>query len=496
MRRYLKRSIHELLETIEQMHELLSAARFKEYSDCLPGLQEAAIAIGGFLESSGENCDAIIHALEKYCEDVYQYSIAEQIPQKKENFKVMEDSINFIIDKIEKEIKEDKLDILFMPYKADMWTSLASIWEAAKKDSECQVKVMPIPYYDIGDVKNIQFIYEGDRFPKEIEIIDYNNYSIEENHPDIIFIHNPYDGNNNLTRVPQYYYSSNVKNHTGMLIYSPYFTVGNYNSQVHDFMYETPGVLNADYVIAQSEKVKGLFVQYGKPENQVLTFGSPKIDHVINNLQKHPEIPADWQDKLKGKKVFLLNTHLSYFAKAYLYAGSEDNYGVRFHKEILDTFINKKDCALIWRPHPLLKSMLQARFPECLPFVNYFEQTVREADNGIVDETGDYDNAFYCSDALLSTWSSLINEYMVTKKPVLIFQKRIPEELAEIAPLNRNINYFRLGQDRITFQEFRDHVLSGIDPLYENRMEAVWEAFPNKEGLAGEKIYQYLKNTY
>lgn len=495
MRRYLKRNIKELLETIVQMHELLSAAGFKGYHDCLPGLQEAAIAIGGFLESSGENED-IIRALEKYCEDVYQYSIAEDMPHKQEIFKEMEIRIKLIHDKIENEIKEDKLEILFMPYKADMWTSLASIWEAATKDSDCRVKVMPIPYYDIGDVKNIRFLYEGDRFPKDIEITDYNNYSIEENHPDIILIHNPYDGSNNLTRVPKYYYSSNIKNHTGMLIYSPYFTVGGFNPKSQGFMFETPGVLHADYVIAQSEKVKQLFVEYGKPSNQVLACGSPKIDNIIKNLKKQQEVPLEWQDKIKGRKVFLLNTHLSYLPKAYLYAGSEDNYGVRFHKEILDVFINKKDCALIWRPHPLLKSMLQARFPECLPFVNYFEETVREADNGIVDETGDYNTAFYCSDALLSTWSSLINEYMVTEKPVLIFQKKISEELAEKAPLNRNINYFRLGQDRITFEEFRDNVLNGLDPLYDTRMKAVWDAFPNKEGMAGEEIYQYLKNTF
>lgn len=500
MRIYLKREILNLVEIIEHAHTVLGKlAERKEKVDvyqCLVELQEAAITVGNLLENSAEDNAEIVRSLEEYCEDVYQCSEAKTLRQKQDKLTSMKYRIQIIRKKILNEIKEDKLEIVFMPYKADMWTSLASIWEAAQKDSNCHVSVVPIPYYDIANINDIKFIYEAERFPKDVDITDYKEYSLELNHPDMIFIHNPYDECNNLTRVPQCYYSSNLKKHSELLIYSPYFTVGSFKPEKQEFMFTMPGVHYADYVIAQSEKVKKIFEEYGHRSDKVLAFGSPKIDAVVANEQRKREIPQQWKQKIEGKKVFLLNTHLSYFPKALNYAKSIDNYAVRFHKEILDSFIDREDCALIWRPHPLLKNMLYGRFPECLEFVNYFEKRVREAENGIVDETGDYFDAFYCSDAMISTWSSLINEYMVTGKPILILQRRMGAETMQKSPLNRNMNYFRIGKNKISFDEFRDNVINEIDPLLDKRLKAVREAFPNWEGLAGEKIYQYLKCAY
>ena len=227
-----------------------------------------------------------------------------------------------------------------------------------------------------------------------------------------------------------------------------------------------------------------------------MTFGSPKIDAVVRNEKQVHCCPEGWEAKLAGKKVFLLNTHLSYFQKTYTCTGNMDNPGIRFHQEILDIFLKNKECALIWRPHPLLKSNLSTRLPEVLDFVNDFENQIRNADNGVVDDSADYFSAFYYSNALLSTWSSLINEYMVTGKPVLIFQKRVEEEIEKQSPLKRNVNYFRFGEESLSFEQFRDNVLTGKDPLYEKRIEAVQEAFPNLDGSAGEKIYSFLKGLY
>lgn len=500
MRIYLKREVLKLLQTLHEAHKVLNrlserGEKEKEYQ-CLTELQEAAIATGNFLEEAEEEHQEMISVLEEYCEDVYVYSKEEDLRLKKDICKKMEERLRLLEEKLLYEVKNDRLEVVFLPYKADMWTSLSSVYEAAKADEECRVRVIPIPYYDIADADNIQLKQEAERFPKDVELTDYRQYDLEKHHPDMIFIHNPYDGCNNLTRVPQCYYSDNLKKHSEMLIYSPYFTVGTYRPGTQDFMFAMPGVYHADYIISQSERVKRLFERYGHESKKILTFGSPKIDAVIQNEHRKREIPKAWKQKLEGKKVFLLNTHLSYFPKALNYAKSMDNYAVKFHREMEKVFLNKEDCALIWRPHPLLKNMLAGRFPECLPFVKEFEEKVREAENGIVDESGDYFDAFYCSDALLSTWSSLINEYMVTGKPVFIFQKPMEEETVRNSPLNRNMNYFRLGKNKMSFQTFHDNVVSGKDSMREERMKAVWEAFPNRDGRAGEKIYQYLKHTF
>ena len=496
MRFFTKKQILGLVETMKIMQDRLTEAivwNTEEGMNGLADLQEAAVAIGNNIEQE-KNSGDIVTILEKYCEDIYICSMEQGQSDRKMHLFSMKNMMETIEHKIETKIPVDKIKIVFMPYKADMWTSLESIWYAAEADENYEVKVVPIPYYDIADMKNIHMKYDGDRFPPYVRITSYKEYAMEEEHPEMIFIHNPYDECNNLTRVPAYYYSSNLKKNTELLVYSPYFTVGSFNRKSQEFMFTAPGVYYSDYVIAQSQRVKEIFESYGHNEEKIIAFGSPKIDAIVKNNKNTQKLPETWTKKLSNKKIFLLNTHLSYFPKAFQYAESPDNYAVKFHKEILDTFLNREDCGLIWRPHPLMKNMLQGRFPECLDFINYFERQILQSTNGIIDETGDYAKAFYCSDALISTWSSLINEYMATGKPILIIQRMVNEEVNKISPINRNVNYFRIGKNKMTFADFRDNVLQGNDFMYEERMEAVRKAFPNMDGNAGNKILEFLTN--
>ncbi len=176
--------------------------------------------------------------------------------------------------------KKNRWRAVFLPYNASMWTSLESIWRAAYNDPDCDAIVMPIPYYDIGNPSNISIKYEGDQLPDYVPITHYEHYNIEEHNPEIIFSHNPYDDTNNLNRVPEKYFSSNLKKHTSCLVYSPYFTYGANNPGRTDFQYAVPGARNADFIIVQSDKVKEIFQSYGYPEFKLLAVGSPKIDAI------------------------------------------------------------------------------------------------------------------------------------------------------------------------------------------------------------------------
>lgn len=384
---------------------------------------------------------------------------------------------------------------VFLPYNASMWTSLESIWKAADNDPDCDAIVMPIPYYDIGDPSNISLKYEGDQLPDYVPITPYEQYDIESQNPEMIFIHNPYDDANNLTRVPEKYFSSNLKKHTSCLVYSPYFTYGANNPGRTDFQYAVPGARNADYIIVQSEKVKEIFHSYGHPKSKLLAVGSPKIDAIVAKMKEPVKVPDEWKDKLQGRKVFLLNTHLSYFPRSSTNTTKSGDYAVRYHDEILQAILNRPGRALIWRPHPLLENMLKERFPKCYTYVKEMIGLMEESDNCIIDRTGDYTVAFRLSDAMISTYSSLINEYMVTGKPVMIFQKKATEEEIKRAPINRNLNYFRFKPDGMTFESFVDMVCREEDPLYEQRMDMISKAFLNMDGTAGEKAYYMIKEN-
>lgn len=54
--------------------------------------------------------------------------------------------------------------------------------------------------------------YEGYDLPSYVPITKWNEYSLQEHRPDIVFIHNPYDQCNTITSVMPQFYSSELKN--------------------------------------------------------------------------------------------------------------------------------------------------------------------------------------------------------------------------------------------------------------------------------------------
>lgn len=498
MNRHEKKQLLSLMGTINEAHEYIkNQIENKNYDATLQMLancQECAIRIGTSIEQSEGEYNDIIKNLEKYNDLLYQLS--QSLGDVKSTAKILK-QIHKRVDIIENNIKysiKTQIEVLFLPYKASMWTSLESLWKAADEDNNCNAIVMPIPYYNIGDPKNVTETYEGDMFPKTVPITDYRLYNIEERHPDVIFIHNPYDDNNILTRVHPKFYSSSLKNNTDCLVYSPYFSFGSYAPGKSDFQYIEPGTINADKIIVQSEKVKKIFKTYGFNEDKLIVSGSPKIDAMIGLNKDQISMPEEWKQKLHNRKVFLLNTHLLYFPKSFANKNKSGNYGVRLHDEILMAIVNKEDVGMIWRPHPLLKKTISTKFPECQEYITSFEKNLIESSNCVVDDLGDYRPSFIYSDALISTWSSLINEYMVTGKPTMIFQSQMSEEVAAQSPINRNLNYFRLGSNRIAFEEFVEMVSNDIDPLYEDRMKMIRLAFKNIDGSAGKNAYIRIKS--
>ena len=277
-------------------------------------------------------------------------------------------------------------------------------------------------------------------------------------------------------------------------MYSPYFSHGTYVPNKSDFQYIVPGTINADKIIVQSEKVKKIYITYGFNESKLVVAGSPKIDAVVNLNVDNIDIPVEWKEKLDNKKVFLLNTHLTYFPASFSNKTKSGNYGVRFHNEILKAIIDKKDVGMIWRPHPLLKNMIIDRFPECREYIEYFEKSLLESSNCVIDNQGDYRPAFVFSDALISTWSSLINEYMVLGKPVMIFQRQLSDDVRSQSPIDRGLNYFRFGPNGMSFEEFINMVVDEKDPLKEERMKMIKQAFKNIDGSAGCRAYMELKS--
>ncbi len=508
MRKYVKHNIIEMFQTLREAHievkGLIEADDGESAHELLCDCQNAAIRIGSVIEETEGEGYVGFRYLEDYCETVYQVSMW------RENGINGAAALEMLDEKLaacEKSVNDDiavKLSIVFFPYKASMWTSFESIWRAAVSSPECEVSVVAVPYCERDEnLRDKKWVYEADLFPDYVEITHYNQYNLEERQPDIAFIHNAYDDRNTLTSVLPDFYSRNIKKYTDCLVYSPYFAFGSYNKENSDGFFTCPGSLNADKVVVQSPFVADIYEKYGYSRDKLLVYGSPKIDAVITNCcensgySREKDMPKEWKEKLLGKeKIFLLNTHWAYFMKGEEYKQQGFyNYAQRYHDMFFEAAEKNKDkFGVIWRPHPLMIAATEQRCPELMGYINEFTERLEKSDFAVIDRNGGYTDAFNCSDALVTTYSTMIQEYMATGKPVQIFQTMVSEEFANRSPVDYRKCYFFFKKDNgMLFEDFMQMVLEGSDPKKEERLEMLKSrSFINMDGTAGEKILASL----
>lgn len=286
-------------------------------------------------------------------------------------------------------MENKKIEIVFLPYKASMWDSFETVWEAAVNDIRCNPVVVPIPYYDRNDdFSESKWYYEGNDIPSNVPIVSYKEYDLKRHHPDVIFIHNPYDEYNKVTSVDSRFYSSNLKECTNMLVYIPYYVSGDYEEVENLFKF--PGIVNADKIIVRNEKDR---FQYLKifPKDKISPLGSPKVEKALKMKPVDCKLPVEWKNKITGKKIILYNTHLSSIL-------IDPKNTILKYNHVFDVVSQYDNAVLWWRPHPLMLSSIKSMCPEMLEAYLTTVKRFKKENIGIYDDTPDVHRAVYLSD--------------------------------------------------------------------------------------------------
>lgn len=428
MRKRIKTKIIDILNTLGKAHQhvelLLQKGMVQEAADMLAKCQECALEAGSTIEKSDGMGTKAVSGLEEYCELLYQMSQAAD----RKAVKNLKRQIDGVLRKVERSLEELPLEpvkVVFMPYKASMWDCLESIWEAADADKDCIAYVVPIPFVEKNAQGGVEKeCYEGDMFPKEVPIIHYSQFSLEQEEPEIIYIHNPYDNGNYVTSVYPEYYSFQLKKYTDMLVYVPYYFGG--NGPMPDGHQDLPVYHYADKIILQDkEKVESLADESLRAK--AVAMGSPKVDRVLK-LEKRrdeiieKEICAEWREKIRGKKVILYNISVSGILQNSEYAMEKIRY-------VLSRFRGRDDVVLWWRPHPLIEGTLKSMRPKLYGEYMQIKNAFLREGKGILDESGDAGVAAVVADAYLGEdTSSLVHYFGVLGKPVMFTDWRMVEE--------------------------------------------------------------------
>lgn len=366
-----------------------------------------------------------------------------------EEFKEKFEALNKELLKVEESTKRDipvRIEAVFLPYKASMWDSLESVWRAAEEDADCDAYVIPIPYYDKNpDGSFREEHYEGDQYPGYVPVTHYSQYDFVNRHPDMIFIHNPYDEQNYVTSVHPFFYSKNLKQFTDLLVYIPYFILeepDRYNAKSKEHIKEfcvTPGVFHADKVIVQSENMRQMYVEIltefmGRDqgnraywEEKILGLGSPKVDKVLDTRKEALEIPEEWLKLIRKpdgswKKIIFYNTGVTALLQ-------NDEKMLHKMEDVFETFKeNTNDVVLLWRPHPLIESTLTSMRPQMWARYKDLRDKFICEGWGIFDNTADMDRAVAMSDGYYGDGSSVVQLYLEIGKPAMVQDVNIMRE--------------------------------------------------------------------
>lgn len=492
MRKQIQKQMMQLLGTVREglLHVPRSTASYKItlLRDCLGGVQAVETVLGQQLTPQG------YARYEKNLSLLCQV-LSLDIPGKEELDASCE-SVGELCQMLQNE-PEIRPEIVFMPYKISMWDSMETVWQAAKDDPGCDCYVVPIPYYERNsDGSARKLCYEGERFPKEVQAVHYSQYSLEDNQPDIIYIHNPYDGYNLITSVAPPYYSEQLKKYTDCLVYIPYFLAGPYSSKDSAAPFCTSsGIQNADLVIAQSDVHKQLFVDCGIKADKVLALGNPKQDKAIR--ENTASIPERWREICRDKTVFFYNSGLSDLLR-----DTESFESICSNIRLL---AQPENAAVIWRPHPLLLATLCSMRTDQTDAMKTLLDEIKEMPNVILDETDDIYPAMRCCDAMVSDYSSVMFQFILCGKPVLslagssqYYVKRKNHKGIYFS-LNYYGAYFYHSWKKhpgVKVETFRDMVLKGEDPNKEERIALLKGSLANCDGHCGEKIHQKVMELF
>lgn len=422
MRKQQKLQAEELLMQIEQAHEQIRKDMEKKdffaavtlLEDC----QNAAISLGTLIEKTEGEGHPTVALFEGYCELVYR--LHEELSNGRETavnkiYKPLRQKLNKVFNSLKHDVKI-RIEAVFLPYKASMWDSMESVWQAAEADPDCDAYVIPIPYFDKNpDGSFGTAYYEANDYPEYVPITRYDEFDFELHCPDMIYIHNPYDNINFVTSIHPFFYSDNIRKFTKCLVYIPYYST---SGGMNGAQAWCPAYVNADYIVIQSEKFRNYFDK-SIPDEKFLAFGSPKFDSVIHKCQNPPVPPTAWQEKMWGRKVYFYNTSISGML------GNTECF-LKKMKFVFDIFQGRDDVCLLWRPHPLLNSTFDSMRKEYKPVYTALKTWFIESNIGILDETPDIETSISLSDVYIGDSATSVHSlFGVVGKPLFILNNNI-----------------------------------------------------------------------
>ena len=368
-------------------------------------------------------------------------------------------------------LTRDKIHILFLTQEPSCWPSLESVFYAAQVNDNVEPSLVYTPYFHVNYTEQVD--YYDDYRAMGLPVLRYNEYDLPGDSPDVVFMIKPY-GN-----TPEQYQFRELELVVPRTVFSPYgmeITVDLIKYGYQHYLH-----YKAWRHCAYGQIVKEYGTKYGYRNGEnIAVWGHPKADLYRNLDASRGSIPEAWKSFIDGRKVILWTPH-------HLIDANSNGTGtwLIWGEKLLKLAFDNQDLVFIFRPHPLLFGALINSGAMSKDKYNEIRRKIDASPNILWDDTTDYRNAIYASDAIITDGTTFSIEYLYTKKPILL----TPRNMEGFYHYEKMLCSYYIGKTFEDIASYIDMIRKGEDPLREQRLHFYEETlFLPNDGTVGDNI--------
>lgn len=367
---------------------------------------------------------------------------------------------------------------VFFAELGEKWDAMQSVYEAMRNDPRFDAVVArtPVGRAVMKNEEQVQeIIYKDFLTPMGIPSLGYDEYDLASDCPELAFISQPYES---ATIEP--FWPESIAKHT-RLVYLSYYLPERVHHNTVTALARMPVYRFAWKNVCSGKKHYAFYCRHAANGGaNALVTGLPKTDPLVTSGSAAIPLPDSWE-VLSGKTIFLWNSWYDISVSS-----------LRYFEVLMEWFCTHKDCALIWRPHPMSNMVTKLYSPDQYPVYQEMLRRADAAENVLLDGETSCLAAFAASHAMISDYSSLLPQYLLLDKPALwmkgggfsftgeeFIDSRWMEQAGNVEDVLAFLERIRNGED--SNAELRAAIRQRDLPLADGHCgervrDAVWEA--------------------
>ena len=379
--------------------------------------------------------------------------------------------------------KGKRLRVVLICQMPQLWNKQESVYLQMLRDPQFECTILTVPDESIAKEHQKESLAFFDRLEGRViqaQKADGSWASLEELRPDYVFYQRPYDH-----YLPECYRSGTVAAYA-RICYIPYCyacTVPVEASCYHQAFFTNVYLFFAENAYARDLVYHREEALYGAGRKKALYLGYPALDQILSARS----VKSMFWEKEEDAGIFKMLWCPRWTTDKNL--GSSNFFE---YKDALPGLVqSKEDWSMVFRPHPMMFDN----------FVKTGEMTAREAESYLrqyqaqaglyYDKEADYYATLWRSDILIADLTTVMIEYLVTRKPIIYC-------VADIE-YNAFMKGILSGCYCVeTWEELRQTIAmlsAGEDPLKEQR-EAAEDLLLKGKEHAAEAIVRELKKDF